>query len=570
MKKFNLFAITILILFLFTGQIRSQALDTKTLSYIDSLVNSNYPPDGPGLSLLIAKGGNTLYKKAFGMSDIEKNVKLNTDNVLAIGSMTKQFTAVCILQLVNEGKINLNDEVKKYLTDYNSHNKTITIENCLRHSSGIPSFTEKNNFDSIYKKSLSKDEMVNFFENDELFFEPGSDFSYSNSGYFLLGLIIEKVSGMSYEDYVQKNIFDKIGMKNSYFGKNENNIPGQATGYEPKDEKSFQKATFFDWSWPYSAGNILSTTNDLLLWNEALNSDKIVPQSLLKNAWKSYQLANGTQSNYGYGWNVTSLDKYTVIRHGGAISGYLSDGIRIPEEDLYIIALSNNTGKTPEVVTTDILLKLLNIKDENPVRILLDNNSLDEYTGAFEVNRNGGRLINKTGGEKQYRYIIRQGDSLILKRTGGGTFGFFPYAKDKFFTEGSDKRFDFIRDNSGNISALEVYEYPISFGPHDICMKADVPLPTEKSEVTVSPEIMKKYEGEYELMPGFTLKMFIEDGNLFTQATGQTKIQLFAESDTKFFMKIVDAQIDFIPDEDGSVNKLILTQGQKFECKRIK
>lgn len=204
------------------------------------------------------------------------------------------------------------------------------------------------------------------------------------------------------------------------------------------------------------------------------------------------------------------------------------------------------------------------------MKVPLDIGSANDYTGSFEVNREAVRLIKNFTDEKQYRYIFIDGDSLKIQKTGGGKFTLKSYGKDKFFIEDSDIRFDFIRDNKGKITALDVYTYPINFGPHDICQKVNVTMPVEKKEISVPEEILKPYTGEYELMPGFNLKIFVENGNLFIQATGQDKYQLFPESNTKFFMKVVDAQAEFIPEADGSVNKLIFTQGQKFECKRIR
>ena len=570
MKKIYTSVFILFVLSVFSNLTYSQTLSKETTQFIDNLLNSSYPEKNPGISILISENDVPVYKKAFGMSDMESGSKSDPENLYAIGSMTKQFTAVGILCLVNEGKINLNDDIRKYIPDYNTHGKTVTIENCLTHSSGIPSFTELKGFDKIYDKKLSKDEIVKYFQDEELMFDPGTDFSYSNSAYFLLGIVIENVSGMTYEDFIQKNIFDKAGMKHSYFGNWEKKIPLFTTGYESSDNNSYAKASYFDWSWPFSAGNIISSTSDLLNWNNALVNEKLIPVSLLKKAWSPYMLAGGVNSNYGYGWNVSQLNNYTIIKHGGAINGFLSDGIYIPEKKIYIAALSNNSGKSPDEVTNKILFKILNTNDEDPVTINLDKSAFDEYTGAFEVNRGGGRLLKNYSAEKQYRFISNGGDSLIMSRTGGGKSGFFPYAKDKFFLKKSGKRFEFIRNSEGKITAMEVYDYPVTLGPADICQKVNIELPTERKEITLTAESMKKFEGEYELQPGFILKFFVENGNLYVQPTGQKTLQMHPESENKFFLKEVDAQAEFVQDADGKVNSMIFTQGQKFECKRIK
>lgn len=570
MNKYKLLILILILLIIGRNNSFSRISDDKIKSLADSLMRINYPSDGPGMSLLISRNGTPIYKKAFGMANIDLSIPLTTENVFDIGSMSKQFTAVCILELAETGKLNLNDDIKKYLPDYNTHGKIITIENCLNHTSGIPSFTELKGFDSLYQKKLTVKERKDFFENHDLLFEPGTDFSYSNSGYFLLALIIEKVSAMSYDDYIKTNIFDKAGMKSSYSDISGNEIPMKAIGYDRGTNAGYQITSDYEKSWTVGAGNIVSSTGDLLIWTDALNSGKIISKQMLEKAWTPFILPNGLNTNYGYGWNITPVNKRTIIKHGGAINGFLSDADYIPEEEIYISALSNSTGKSPDIITGKIIQKILDINDIVPVEVTLDMGSLNDYTGSFEVNREAVRLIKNFTDEKQYRYIFIESDSLKIQKTGGGKFTLKSYGKDKFFIEDSDKRFDFIRDNKGKITSLDVYTYPINFGPHDICQKVNISMPTEKKEISVPEEILKPYEGEYELMPGFNLKIFTENGNLFIQATGQDKYQLFPESNTKFFMKVVDAQAEFIPEADGSVNKLIFTQGQKFECKRIR
>lgn len=570
MKRLKLI---LLILILFMSGLRnsfSQISDEEIISFADSLLKSGYTADGPGMSLLISRNGKPVYKKAFGMADIDHNIPLSTENVFNIGSMSKQFTAVCILQLAELGKLNLKDDIRKYLPDYNSHGKIITIENCLNHTSGIPSFTEIKGFDSLFQKKLSVKEMTDYFSGYDLLFEPGTDFSYSNSGYYLLALIVEKISGMNFNNYIKENIFDIAGMKNSYSDVSSIEIPLKAVGYDRKSESEFQVTADYEKSWTVGAGNLMSTTGDLLKWSDALNSGKIISKQWLEKAWTPFILPSGLNTNYGYGWNITPVNKRTVIKHGGAINGFLSDADYIPEEKIYIAALSNFTGKSPDKITGKIIQKILGINDIVPAEVPLDLNSANDYTGSFEVNREAVRLLKNFTNDKQYRYIFLEGDSLKIQKSGGEKMAFKSYGKDKFFVADSDNRFDFIRDSNGKIIALDVYTYPVNIGPHDICQKVNAPLPAEKKEISVPLEILKPYEGEYELMPGFNLKIFTESGNLYIQATGQEKYQLFPESNTNFFLKVVDAQAEFIQESDGSVNKMIFTQGQKFECRRIK
>ena len=241
MNKYKLLILILILLIIGRNNSFSRISDDKIKSLADSLMRINYPSDGPGMSLLISRNGTPIYKKAFGMANIDLSIPLTTENVFDIGSMSKQFTAVCILELAETGKLNLNDDIKKYLPDYNTHGKIITIENCLNHTSGIPSFTELKGFDSLYQKKLTVKERKDFFENHDLLFEPGTDFSYSNSGYFLLALIIEKVSGMSYDDYIKKIATDKDAVKVKLADLKDNSDITRLKGLTKKDFDRMEK-----------------------------------------------------------------------------------------------------------------------------------------------------------------------------------------------------------------------------------------------------------------------------------------------------------------------------------------
>lgn len=570
MKSLNSYLrFTIVLLFgvIFSSNSFSQS-DEFSL-FADSVMNASYKGDGPGAVILVSQDGKILFKKAYGMADIERGIANSTENLFAIGSMTKQFSAVAILKLIEEGKMGLTDDIRKYFPEYNAHGKIITIENLLTHTSGIPSFTEKESFDKLYAQEFSKDSIVKYFENDSLLFEPSSDWSYSNSGYFLLGLIIEKVSGMSYQDYVSQNIFKPLEMSNTYFGNSSVTIPGYVTGYERQDSVSYKPASYFSWSWPYSAGAIVSGVEDLLKWDEALYTDKIVKQQLLKKAWDSFVITNGQESNYGYGWGVDSYNEVKIIFHGGAINGFLCNGIRIPSKHLYVLILSNNTDVSPDEASFAIAMKAagLIIPELKPEAV--SENELKEYEGVYEVHRVGGRVVSNFSKEKQYRYITVSNDTIYSQRTGGGKYPLEYIAKDFFSFADRQTRFKFIRDSENKISAIDVYSEPVNFGPNEIENITNLTLPSEKSATTVGIDVLKKYIGKYDLGRDFTIQISVEGDRIFAQATGQDKFEIFPESERKFFLKIVDASIEFVEDSDGKVTGLILDQNGKHVANKI-
>jgi CubicO group peptidase (beta-lactamase class C family) len=255
----------------------AQQLSKQDEQFVDSVMNANYKPDEPGAVLLIAKHGQSVFRKGYGIANMEFSVSNKPEYVFRIGSITKQFTAVCVLMLAREGKLNLQDDITKYLSSFNSHGRHITIENLLSHTSGIT-----DNVKNLIAKAFmdqSKEDVMNLFVNDSLAFEPGTEWSYNSSPYVLAGLIVEKVSGISLDEYLQQNIFNPLAMSHTSVGNYDSIIINAATGYEPAVEGKFKPARSLSWSWMYAAGNMLSTVDDLLKWDNALYTEKIIKKN---------------------------------------------------------------------------------------------------------------------------------------------------------------------------------------------------------------------------------------------------------------------------------------------------
>ena len=203
----------------------AQNLESK----IDSLLQEKYPANAPGATFLIAKRGNIIYKKAFGLSNLELNVAMKPNNVFEIGSMTKQFTAISILMLVEKGKLNLDDEITKFIPDYPTNGHKITVHHLLTHTSGIKDFTKVKGLNAISNQDLAPLELINFFKNEPVDFAPGEKSLYNNSGYVILGYIIETITGQSYGDFIEEQIFKKLGMASSKYGSHSEVIKNRAS-----------------------------------------------------------------------------------------------------------------------------------------------------------------------------------------------------------------------------------------------------------------------------------------------------------------------------------------------------
>jgi len=333
-------------------------------NYISTSMNS---APAAGVGILVANGKDIVLTKSYGHSNIESNLVSNFNDVYQIGSITKQFTAVSILMLEEQGKLSLDDDITKYLPNYPTQGKKITIANLLYHTSGIKNYIKVGHTDSKmapgrkvnqsdYILELRPDEMMNFFQHEPLEFSPGDNWNYSNSGYFLAGLIIEKVSGLTYEDFIETHLMAKASMTNSSYTNYEEIVPNRAKGYKIKNKKLLN-ADPLNMSVPYAAGALSSTLNDLLKWNNKLHtSDKLLGKNAYKKLITPGALNNGNGLPLGYalGIAVSNRDGHVAIMHPGGINGFSGILVYFPKQQISVIVLSN----TYEGTLKDFVYKL--------------------------------------------------------------------------------------------------------------------------------------------------------------------------------------------------------------------
>jgi len=524
----------------------AQTLEAK----IDALVAAEYKPNEPGIVLRVQQNGKVLFEKAYGMADMELGVKMQPDHILRLGSITKQFTAVAMLMLVQEGKVSLADDLTKYLPDYPTGGRKISVAQLLNHTSGIKSYTSMRDFPEIWRKDMPLTVLIDHFKNEPFDFEPGERWEYNNSAYILAGAVIEKASGMSYADFIEKRIFQPLGMTDSYYDVTDRIVPRRIRGYgDGETEGSFTNAPFLSMTLPHAAGSLMSTVADLGKWDEALYTDKLVKKDLLQQAWTATKLNNGAMTHYGYGWGFDEVDGHKFIYHSGGIHGFVTNGIRVPDAHLYVVALSNNTTKGPADLTYDIAKMVLGIAQEKPKPISMTAKALADYVGVYELDS-----------PDKWRHITLDGDQLYSQRAGSERFKVFAYGNDRFFFEDHPTRLHFGRNKAGKVTSL-VPKGTMPFGTDEVYVRTAKDKPDEKQSVAVTQSLLDSYVGIYNLFPNFDLTISTREGRLFAQATGQPEFELFAESERRFFLKVVDAQVDFLPAVDGVVKEMVLHQG---------
>jgi len=325
---------------------QSQALAQDKAAKIDELMAQYHKNNQFMGTVLVAESGKVIYKKGFGYANIEWEIPNTPDTRFRLGSITKQFTAMLILQLVEQGKIKLDGKLTDYLPDYRKDTgDRVTVHHLLNHTSGIPSYTGMPRFfQDVSRNPYSVEDFVKKYTSGDLEFEPGSKFVYNNSGYFLLGAIIEKVTGKPYDQALKENILDPLGMKNTGYDRHETVIKKRATGYQ-RSPRGLLNSPYLDMSLPYAAGSLYSTVEDLYIWDQALYTDKLISAKSKELMYKP------ALQNYAYGWVVTKMPvgenngTKTVIAHGGGINGFNTVITRIVD-DRHLIVLLNNTGGT--------------------------------------------------------------------------------------------------------------------------------------------------------------------------------------------------------------------------------
>jgi CubicO group peptidase (beta-lactamase class C family) len=420
-----------------------EAAPKNEVARMDEIVRS-YVADKQFMgTVLVARGDKILLDKGYGSANLEWDIANAPTTKFRLGSITKQFTAAAILLLEEQGKLKVEDPVKKYLPDAPAAWDKITIFNLLTHTSGIPNFTSFPEYKTIEPFAKTSAELLKLFIDKPLEFPPGEKWNYSNSGYIALGCIVEKVSGESYAKFVQDHIFAPLGMKDSGYDSHATIIERRAAGYS-HSEHGIVNAGYIDMSIPFSAGALYSTSEDLLRWEQGLFGGKLLTAASLA------KMTTPFKDNYAFGLEVRDIPGGKKISHGGGIEGFNTMMIHVPEKKLTVIALSNLNGAAPD--------------------------------------RIADHLVSVAFGEK-------------------------------------------------------------------------VVLPSERKTINVPAPVLAEYAGTYRLRPGFDLVVTLEGSQLMTQATGQSKLPVFAESETKFFPKVVDAQIEFVRGKDGKVDHLILHQG---------
>lgn len=537
-----------LVLFLFSGMSTEVRADEASLKeQIGGFLRATYPADEPGAAVIAVRDGEVVYRDAHGMANLEHSIPLEPDMVFRLGSITKQFTAAAILLLEERGKLSIDDPITKFLPDYPVRGHEITVAHLVAHTSGIRSYTGIPGWmQTKIKEDLSLEELINGFKDEAMDFDPGERLQYNNSGYVLLGAVIEKASGKSYEEFIDEEIFEPLGMSSSCYGSHARIIPRRVSGYG-RGRDGFRNAQYLSMSQPHAAGSLLSTVDDLAKWDASLYTDALLSEHSREKQVQPFLRNDGESTRYAYGLFIGNFRGQPMIQHGGGIFGFSTYGLRLPRDRVYVAVLTNGPRPVrPNFVAQKIAAMVIEDPFPDRTAISLGRPKLEEYTGVYQVD------------EGSTRTVILVGDQLFTQRTGGGKQPIQPESENLFFYPNSFTYLSFERDSSGKVTHM-------LFHPEGqrVAERADRTgeVPAGPDEVEVDPAIYDRYLGVYEIAPGFELSITRDGDRLYAQATGQSTLEVYPSSETEFFLKVVDAKLRFLPGDDGRATHLILIQG---------
>ncbi len=428
-------------------------------------------------AVLVAKDGKTIYENGFGLANREYDIPNTPRTRFRLASVSKQFAATGIMILEHEGKLKVDDPISKYVEVPEAWAK-VTLHQLLSHTSGVPENLRPALFKGMWGQPIDKDHLIDHLKKQPLDFKPGEKWSYSNTGYALLGLTIEKVSGKPYDEFLKERIFDPLGMKDTGIDTRKLVLKSRAEGYG-MSKSEYIHAQYIDMSQVFSAGSMYSTVEDMLKWDSTLYTEKILPEKSLARMWTP------VKNEYGYGWLIIRARGHKLIIHDGGLPGFVTSVLRFPDEKLYICVLCNLEGSAVGQVARDLSAIMFNEPYDVPVdrkEAKIDPKAFDALVGDFELRP--AKVVNwPLFGDIETRraelvQVTRDGDELYGRVTGQGRFRLRPESETVFFAPPQEVVVTFGKDTKGKVGELTLHQN----GRDTKAKRRETPTPVKKND----------------------------------------------------------------------------------------
>jgi D-alanyl-D-alanine carboxypeptidase len=527
--------------------------DAEVARYAQALLEETYTAQGPGAAVLIARGDRVLFRGARGEGDMEAHTALSPDQLFRIGSVTKQFAAAGVLKLVEEGKVKLDDPVTKYVPGYPNGDK-ITVLMLLNHTSGIKSYTGiPGHMLTGIQKDLTTAQLIDVFKDQPVDFAPGASWSYNNSGYVLVGAVIESASGMAWYDYLDKVFFKPLGMTDTGYGGDPKLVARQAKGYTELGGKP-APMRILSMTQPHAAGALLSTPNDLLKWNRALHEGRVLKSELYSRMITPEGPA--VEADYGLGIGPGKVRGAPTLEHSGGIFGFSSRLTYYPGPDITVVVLQN-TDEGPDIGGLARRLGAAALGNPYPAAkpVPVDAATLKAAEGVYRFDEKTTRTLKVTDGQ------------LTAQRTGGRPAVLTPIGKDEFLYADGFNRLTLERDAKGAITGMRFFQ--LGEDPGVVGARTTEPLPKEPVAVKLSPAALARLTGVYEISPGGpSMTITVEGEAVKAQLTGQSPVNLRPTSATVFEVVEVAASLEFTAGDDPAGQLTLRQNGREMAFKR--
>jgi len=511
----------------------------------DQIIAKAVASGGPGVSVVVTENGKTAYRAERGSANIESKASIAPGTFFRFASITKQFTAAAIMKLVDQGKISLDDPLTKYLPDYPGPGGAATVRQLLNHTSGIVPYTQIPGWAAKASAgaSTTTQGLIDEFKAMPLQFQPGEKYEYNNSGYVLLGAILEKVTGKSWDEAVIDLATAPAGLKSIKSGIHEADVKAMAIGYTDEDGKTVP-APKIHMSNPHAAGALIGTADDLARWGNALHGGKIVSPASYAAMTTAGKLSNGETIQYGFGLAPGDVRGRKTIGHNGNINGFGTSSLYVAEPKIFIVVLSNSEA----VVEADTLatrLAAVALGDPFP-----------EYTAQPVDMKAVAPLLGSYALPVGERLFFERGGKLYTLRSGGRELEVFPVGQDRFFYGPDSLTWFAIKSSPGGPKVMEMHHNGAS---EPELTKWAGPVPPEKAAVLLPADILDSYVGSFTSMVG--IFVFKREGPGLTVKLGsQPAFPLKATSRTEFEIPQVGAKIRFNV-KDGKAGSITLFQG---------
>ncbi|MEO5773861.1 MAG: serine hydrolase [Sphingomicrobium sp.] len=513
----------------------------------DKIVDRSWPADGPGAAVIVTEHGKAVYERGRGRADIGAKTPITPATVFRIGSITKQFSSGVLMQLISEGKLSLDDPLSKFIPDYPQPGGSPTVRQLLNHTSGVQSYTEIPGWmtQANVTKAYSTAQLVDVFKNLPSPSKPGKAWGYNNSGYILVGAIIEKVTGQPWYEAVRDRIATPLHLTTLRYGVGEDRVANMAKGYSRGEDGSYKPAEQIHMSVPGAAGALIGTVGDLAVWANALHHGRILDAASYRAMTTKTKTPDGKEVPYGFGLQLEELRGHATIGHGGGIHGFVTSSIYIPEKDVFVAVFANSAPSATPPENVAAKLAMLAIGDpfpdleKRPVQL----KAVEPLLGAYKLANSSDQRI----------FFSREGK--LFTRDQGAEREVYPAGNNRFFYDGGTSWFEVKQRPSG--AEMDIYRQEAGTPARAVRVG---PVPPEPKAADVPRSTLQRYVGSYSV-GGQVAVVSLGDDGLSVRLGQQPSFRLIPHSATEFSVDKVGAGIVFNAPDGATATSMTLNQG---------